>query len=268
MGITLASLINLAFLLSGPIDRRFASRRTLRIDLGKMRALLKIGVPAGVGLMVNVAFWGVALFALVGRFGREALAATSAVLSYANLSVMPIVGMSSALTAAVGKAIGAGRKELAMQQTKTCLKIALVYMGLIGACFFFLRDELMVFWSEDPQVIAIGSNILVCAALYQMFHAARVTYAGALRGAGDTVWLALISAIGAIGILGVGGGLVVWLFPGFGALGPWVVAAFSIAVVGLANRWRFKSNRWMHIDLFKHPAPPASVSVGQSLDSV
>jgi MATE family multidrug resistance protein len=259
IGIGVAALINISIFLGGPVNRRFGSRGSLGMDVHKMRDLLGVGVPAGVGLMVNVAVWGVVLIALVGRFGKDALAATSAVLAYTNLSAMPIVGISTALTAASGKAIGAGRKHLALKQTRVCLRVALVYMGFVGTCFFFMRDTLMVFWSSDQQVIAIGSKVLVCAALYQVFHATRITYGGALRGAGDTVWLALISGIGAIGILGIGGGLVVWLFPGFGTLGPWALAALSIAVVGLANRWRFKSRRWMQIDLFKHrpvPIPP------------
>ena len=260
-GIAVAALINMGIFLSGPVSREFRSRQTLNLDFGKMRDLLRIGLPAGVGLMVNVAVWGVVLFALVGRFGREALAATSAVLSYTNLSAMPIVGIGTALTAAVGRTIGTGRKPLAIQQTHVCLRIGLLYMGLVGACFFFLRDSLMVFWSDDPKVIAIGSQILICAALYQVFHAARIIYAGALRGAGDTVWLALVSGVGAIGVLGIGGTLIAWLFPSFGALGPWVVATLSIITVGLANRWRFLQNRWMEIDLFKRRvvAPPVQM---------
>ncbi|MDI6449834.1 MATE family efflux transporter [Anaerobaca lacustris] len=263
VGMSVAASINLAVFLSGPIHRQFGSRRTLRPDVASMRAILSIGVPAGIGLMTNVALWGVVLFTLVGRFGKEAMAATSAVLSYTNLSTMPIVGLSTALTAAVGKSIGAGRKDLAMRQAKGSLRVGLIYMGLVGACFLFLRDSLMVFWSRDPEVLAIGSQILVLAALYQMFHAARIIYGGALRGAGDTTWLAISSGIGAIGILGLGGALVVRLFPGLGALGPWSLAAISIAVVGVANRWRFKSKRWMQIDLFRHPTVPEAFSVEQ-----
>lgn len=259
IGISVAALINISIFLCGPVNRRFRSRHTLGPDMRKMRDLLSVGVPAGVGLMVNVAVWGVVLIALVGRFGRDALAATSAVLAYTNLSAMPVVGIATALTAASGKAIGGGKKQLALKQTRVCLRVALIYMGLVGGCFFFLRDALMVFWSRDQQVIAIGSKILICAALYQVFHATRITYGGALRGAGDTIWLAIISGIGAIGILGIGGGLTVRLFPQFGALGPWTLAAVSIAVVGLANRWRFKSKRWMQIDLFKHYPLPVPI---------
>jgi MATE family multidrug resistance protein len=218
IGITVAALINGAVLLSGPMNREFRSREILGLDFDKMRDLLSVGLPAGIGLVVNVAVWGIVLSALVGRFGREALAATNAVLAYTNLSAMPIVGVATALSAIVGKAIGAGRKELAVKQTRVSLRIGLIYMGLVGACFFFLRDSLMVFWSQNPDVIETGSRILICAALYQVFHATRIVYSGALRGAGDTVWLAVVSGIGSVGILGIGGALTARIFPSFGAL--------------------------------------------------
>ncbi len=253
-GIAVAACVNMAVFLSGGINRNFKSRRSLGVDFGKMYDLLKVGLPAGFGLMVNVAFWGIILFALVGRHGKEVLAATSAVLSYGGLSIMPVVGIGTALSSAVGKSIGQGRKDLAAKQTSVCLRIGVIYMGLVGVCFFVFRNELMAFWateSTEPKVIEAGANILICAAAYQVFHAARIIYGGSLRGAGDTVWLAAVSAVGAALILGLGGWLVVKLVPSLEYMGPWIAAAVSIAAVGLANRWRFKSNRWMKIDLFK-----------------
>ncbi len=251
IGIGVIACINITVLLSSKINSTFKSRRTLNIDFGKMYDLLKVGLPAGFELMVNVAFWGVILFGLVGRFGKEALAATSAALAYTNVSVMPIVGISTALTAAVGKTIGQGRKNLATKQTSICLRIAFVYMGTIGICFLIFREPLMRFWTSDAKVIEAGVNILICAAIYQVFHAARIIYSGSLRGAGDTVWLAIVSSLAAVIILGTGGVLMVKFFPSLGPVGPWIAAAISMVAVGLANRWRFKSNRWMQIDLFK-----------------
>jgi len=255
IGIGIATIINLVVFLSDNIHATFKSRRTLNIDFSKVYDLLKVGLPAGLGLMVNVAMWGVILSGLVGKVnGKEALAATSAVLSYTSFSIMPIVGIATALTAAVGKAIGQGKKNLAAKQTSVCLRATLVYMGLVGLCFILFRDALMAFWSSDAKVKQIGVNILICAAIYQVFHAARIIYGGSLRGAGDTVWLAIISAVTAMVVLGIGGVLIVKLLPSLGPIGPWIAATISIIVEGLANRWRFNSNRWMKIDLFKRRA--------------
>lgn len=266
IGIGVVAGVNMSLFLSSNINETYKSRRTLNIDFGKMYDLLKVGLPAGFGLMVDVAFWGVILFGLVGKFGTEALAATSAVLSYTSLSVMPVVGMSTALTATVGKTIGQDRKDLAIKQTRVCLRIAMLYMGLVGICFLVFRNALMVFWSSDDKVIEVGVKILICAAIYQAFYAARTIYSGSLRGAGDTVWLAMVSAVGAILILGLGGWLIAKFFPSFGALGPWCAATVSIIAVGLANRWRFKSKRWMDIDLFKRRAVSVPIRNGAAVE--
>lgn len=252
IGIGVGAVINLAAFLSGRMNAAYDTRRTMGLNFSRMYDLLKVGLPAGLGLMVDVALWGVILVGLVGRFGTEALAATSAALAFTSLSVMPVVGIGTALTAAVGKTIGQGRKDLALKQTSVCLRVALVYMGLVGVCFFVFREALMRFWSADPRVIEVGAHVMICAAIYQAFYAARTIYGGSLRGAGDTVWLALTSVAGAAAILWLGGTLVVWLWPSLGALGPWIAATLSIVLVGLANRWRFKSRQWMNIDLFKH----------------
>jgi len=266
IGIVVAAGIRMAMFLSGNTNATFKCKRTMNFDLAKMRDLLKVGLPSGLGLMVNVACWGVILFWLVGKFGKEALAATSAILSCINVSVMPIVGIGTALTAAVGKAIGQGKKNIAIKQTSICLRIALVYMGLVGLCFFVFRNGIMHFWSSDDKVIKLGVEILVFAAIFQVFDAATLIYSGPLRGAGDTVWLATVSAAGAVVILGLGGWLCVKFFPSLGCVGPWIAATFSIITVGLANRWRFKSSKWMQIDLFKRQAVDVPVEIGATIE--
>ena len=91
---------------------------------------------------------------------------------------MPVVGLATALTAAVGKSIGEGKKDVAIKQTSVSLRIALVYMGLIGLCLLVFRHRIMAFWSSDNAVIDIGVKIFVLAAIYQVFDAATLIYNG------------------------------------------------------------------------------------------
>ena len=265
IGVAASSVIRIMVFLGGNVNKNFKSRHSLNIDFAKMADLLKVGLPAGIGLMVNIALWGVILFGMVGQFGKDALAATSAVLSCVNVSVMPVVGLGTALTAAVGKSIGAGKKNVAIKQTSVSLRIALVYMGLIGICLLVFRNGIMAFWSSDDAVISIGVRIIVLAAIYQVFDAATLIYNGSLRGAGDTIWLAMVSAFGAIVVLGIGSVCIIKLFPELGALGPWSGATLSVITVGLANRWRFKTNRWMRIDLFKRRAVGVPIRNGAAV---
>jgi len=252
IGLAIGTAVRMLAFLTGDINRTYSSRHTLAPNLSKMLDIVKVGFPAGFGLMVNIAFWGLILFGLVGQFGREPLAATSAVWSCVRVSFMPILGIGTALTAAVGRSIGKNRKELAIRQTSLCLKVALVYMGFVGLCFLLFRNPIMKFWApKDPAVASVGATLLVCAAVFQIFDAVLIIYGDALRGAGDTLWLALVEVVTAGLILGGGGICMVKFFPELGALGPWIAATGKIMAGSAANMWRFKSNRWMRIDLFK-----------------
>jgi MATE family multidrug resistance protein len=261
IGVGVGAAIRMGMFLSNDINRQFHSRTALHLSVRRIKDLVKVGFPAGFSFMINVTFLGMILLGLISKFGTEVVAATNAVFSCINLSVMPVVGLGTALTAAVGKSIGKGRKDIAAKQTSICLKVALCYMFTMGLCFFFFRNEIMKFWSpENDLVITAGMNILICAALFQVFDAAAITYNSALRGAGDTAWLAFVSTIGAGLILGLGGFLMVKFFPNLGALGPWMAFTADIIFVGIANRLRFKSNSWMQIDIFKRrPAAAAPV---------
>jgi MATE family multidrug resistance protein len=265
IGISIGAVIRMGAFLNGSVNETYQCRRAMKVDFAKIGDLLRVGLPAGMALTMNVAAWGVILFALVGKFGKEALAATSAAFSCINVSVMPVVGIGTALTAAVGKAIGHGRKDVAIIQTGVCLKIGLIYMGLVGVCFFLFRNGIMKFWSSDDKVIEAGVNILIMAAIFQVFDAANLIYGGALRGAGDTVWLAGVSTMRAV-VLALGGLPLVWFLPQLGSIGPWVAATLSIITLGVANWWRFRSNTWMQIDLFKRRAIGVPMGAGSAVD--
>ncbi|MHC4623056.1 MAG: MATE family efflux transporter [Planctomycetota bacterium] len=267
IGAGVTAAINMSMFLRGDINRIFKSRRSMRIDFRKMVDIVKVGFPAGFGLMVNISFWSLILFGLVGRFGKEPLAATGAVWSCIRVSFMPIIGIGTALTAAVGKSIGRGRKDLAIKQTSICLKVALAYMGFIGLCCFVFRRPIMKFWAPyDDEVVRIGMGLLVCGAIFQIFDAVLIIYGDALRGAGDTVWIAMIEGVGAALFLGAGGYFMVKMFPELGALGPWMAGTVKIAFGAAANRWRFRSNAWMRIDLFKRRAVEAPVQINAPVE--
>ena len=184
----------------------------LKPDLRKMADLLKVGLPAGIELAFSAGIWGTILFWLVGRFGKEAQAATSAALACTNLSTMPIEGLKTAISVAVGKSIGADKDLTAIKQTRLCLRVALIYMGVVGLSFLLFGRIFMRMWTSDDMVIQIGAEVLIFAAIYQLFYASRTVYSGALRGAGDTVWLAIF-ALGAAAILALGGFVIIKVFP-------------------------------------------------------
>ena len=251
IGTGVGASIRMAVFLTGWINSQYGGREMMRVSFEKMRHLLRVGFPTGFGMLVNSSLVGIYLIWLVGLSGRAGQAATTVIWTCLQVSSMPIIGISTALTASVGKAIGKGKKDLVIEQTKFCSKIGVIYMSFMGLVFLIFRGPIMRLWSQDADVIYNGTNIFICAAIFQVFYAANIVYNGALRGAGDTKWLAIVGATSAVLVMVCGGWSLVQFAPGLGALGPWIAGTVHIMVTGVAYRWRFKSNKWRRIDIFK-----------------
>lgn len=258
IGISAGVTIRMYVFLSPMINDKFESRKTLKIDIAKMRNVLRIGWPAGITMMVNTAMVGSILYYLIGKFGKDALAATVAVQSTIMLSHMPAVGVSIALTAAMSKSIGKGRKDIATKQTYVSLRMSVAFMSFIGLCFLLFRKPLISGWDLSESAAAAGVVFLIFAGVFQIFDAFALSIGGALRGAGDTLWQLWIYCFGAFVILFGGGVLIAKLFPSLGSTGPWVAYTGYIIFVSMANLWRFRSNKWQKIRLFKEEVPLVS----------
>jgi MATE family multidrug resistance protein len=227
----------------------FSTRTAWRPAWVHLRQLLHIGWPAGMQSAIDVLGWGVLIILLVGRFGKEQLAASNIAMQYMTISFMPGIGLAQALTALVGRYIGEGRTEVAIQRVHEGLMLALSYMTLMGVMYFTFGEPFIAFFNTDPKVIQAGKNILVCATIFQLFDAMNFTFAGALRGAGDTHWTAgLIVVLSVFLFAPLSIGAVA--FTNLQSLGPWLAGSIYSIVLGLALWWRFAHGAWRKIDIF------------------
>jgi MATE family multidrug resistance protein len=166
---------------------------------------------------------------------------------------MPAFGLSVAVTALVGRYIGRGRPDLATQRANLGFIVTAVYMVACGLLFFFGRYRLMGLFTADPQVLRIGQVLLVVAAIYQLFDAMYIIYNGALRGAGDTLVPAIMTATMCWAITVFGGYFVSRTWPQIGPVGPWVAAALYGVILGVFLLVRFRRGRWQSIRLDRPP---------------
>jgi MATE family multidrug resistance protein len=197
---------------------------------------------------------------LVGHFGELHLTAGWSTLRYMHLSFMPAVGFSVATTALVGRSIGAGRPDLAANRAHWALGMAIVYMTVCGLAMALGRDTLVgVFVAgDDPavatEVIAIGSRLMICAAIFQTFDAVGIVYTGALRGAGDTLVPGVATIVLSWSLIVGLGALLAWNRPDWASVGPWVGASAYIIVYGVWMALRFERGAWRRIRLLE-PTP-------------
>ena len=162
---------------------------------------------------------------------------------------MPAFGISTAVTALVGRYIGRRQPDVAMQRAHLGFALAVTYMLACAAVFFFARQQLIGFFAVDPDVLKLGATLLIFAAIYQLFDAMYIVYYGALRGAGDTFVPAIVTAALCWSITVLGGYLAARHAPRLGPSGPWILATIYGAILGVFMYTRFIRGRWRSINL-------------------
>lgn len=264
-GTAVELVIPISIFLSNRYHREFATRSTWRPSLSALRDLVRVGWPNGLQFGNELICWAIFMSVLVGTFGSVHMVAGWSVLRYMHLSFMPTVGFATATTALVGRCIGEGRPDAAARRAHVAVAMAMVYMTVCAALMFAFRGPLVAIFADgqgDPElaaeVVAIGSTLMICAAVFQTFDALGIVYAGALRGAGDTLVPGAVT-VGLSWAVIVGFGW--WLTenaPGLASLGPWIASAAYIIVLGVFLAFRFEGGEWRKIRLLSGPVAPTA----------
>ncbi len=241
---------------------QYNTRRTWAPNFDRIRELVRIGLPSGLTMFLDVANWAIFSSFIVGYFGTAQLAAHNVALSFMHVSFMPAVGLNQGIAPIVGQWIGAGDIRRAKLRTYTAIKLATGYMLFMGI-FFALFGGLLIEWifSKDPQVISLGHRLLILAAIFQAFDATNIVCSGALRGAGDTrymMWVTFLMAYTIFLPLAL-----IFSFPmGGEAYGAWIAATIFIILLSFVLFRRFYGERWANINIFlsRKDIPPIPVN--------
>lgn len=245
------------------MNERFASRTTWRPSVSRFLNLLRVGAPCGLQWFSEVFVWQLFINMLIGRkFGTVDLIATNTAWQYMRVAFLPMMGVSMSLSSLVGKSIGAGEPQRAIRQTRIALRIGFAYMGSLSLIYALFGGELIGWFNRDEEVMRIGAQVMLCAAVFQLFDAVGMAYSGALRGAGDTFVPSLFFVISTWVVILGGGYVAIEYFPGLRSVGPWMAAAALIALTSVFLWWRWHCRAWMKIDIFKDRAAGATVADG------
>src|SRR3954469_15070229 len=166
----------LIFLALRPAVRTTFNVLDYRLRWNQMKLLLKLGTPSGLQMVTDVLAWSLFLAFVIPRFGTAALAANTYMFRFLMVSFMPCFGLSAAVTALVGRYVGAGRNDVAAQRAHLGFKVATSYMLTCGLVYFFARGPLMKLFTRDPHVLQIGTTMLIFAAIYQLFDSMFIIY--------------------------------------------------------------------------------------------
>ena len=205
-----------------------------------IKELTKIGFPIGVQtLMETIAF--TAAFIFIGWISKEALAAHQIANQICDMTFMVILGIGSATTIRVSHQLGANNLHGVRMASNASIHLVL-FINTIGAILMIgLRNQIPMLFTEDPEVIAIASKLVVLAGVLQLADGLQVVAASMLRGITD-VKVPMFIALFSYTIVCISIGLFLAFPMGMGAVGIWIgfVVGLSVAAICLHIRFRWK----------------------------
>ena len=253
IGNVVSTVILFAKFFGKSCHRRFRTRYAFAFSWPLTRELLKKGIPSGVEMFLNMSAFQL-LILMFHALGPESATASSVMFNWDMVAYVPLMGLEVASTSLVGRYVGAKDGAAASRSTYSGLKLGWGYSLLMGIFFIFLPGILTDIFKPDvaeasAEAIAIFESarpmsifMLRIATFYIFVEVLLVIYAGALRGAGDTLWVMFACAIMNWCVAG-SLYLVAYVF-GLPAHLAWiaVVAVYSTAPVLFWLRW--KNGQW------------------------
>jgi len=232
---------------------------------GLMRQVIQVGLPVFADRLFQQAGQMMYLKAVM-IYGTVAYAAHQVGLAIESFSFLPGLGISMAVTAAVGQRLGANQLHQATIAHREANRLAIAIMTVMGLVFFFAPYLLLRIFTDDPEVIRLGTSFLKIVAILQIPLAITMVLSGSLKGAGDTRFLFWSTVAGSWGIRVP----FAWLFAT--GLKLDLTAVWSLMVVDWFTRmcmliYRYRTEKWQAGNLVQayaqDPRPlPAEAKVG------
>ena len=185
---------------------------------------------------------------IVAKLGTTAYATHLICMNIISLSFCFGDGLSIAASSLVGQNLGAKRPDMAIIYGKAGQRLSFLISTVLFVFFIGSRTILVSLFSNNSAIISLGAGIMIIIAFTTHAQTSQVVISGCLRGAGDTVFVALTSLVS----VAVVRPILTWAlcFPfGLGLYGAWIALCVDQFFRLILNSWRFSSGKWTKISL-------------------
>ncbi len=186
---SLATLVQLAILALAlrRMDPGAGEESFRRPDPAMIRKVFAVGGPISLQILAEAglfSFVGI----LAGTFSAQDLASHQIAIMLASYTFMVPLGVGSATSVEVGRAVGRGDLPGVKRAGWAGLALGSGFMIAAATIMWMFPSALAGLFSSDPQVIGSACALIRVAAAFQIFDGVQAVATGALRGTGMTRW--------------------------------------------------------------------------------
>ena len=166
--------------------------RKLRIERSLLGRILRIGIPAGLQF-VTFDFSNVLIQSGINSFGDTTMAAWTAYGKTDALVWMISGAFGVSITTFVGQNFGAQKYSRIRQGAWTCLAMSIAMVGALNVTLLLFRSQILGIYTDNPEVIAVGSMVMLSIMPYEFLFMPIEVFAGTMRGVGNSLMPTLIT---------------------------------------------------------------------------
>lgn len=215
------------------------------LEVGK--SMIKLGSSVlAEQLLVRVGFLSVAVMA--AKMGTEAFAAHQVGMNVMSLSFSFGDGMQVAAVALIGQSLGAKNVNMAKTYGSICQNIGRIIAAVLAVVYLTSGSFLYHLFFSEPEIIAMGVEIMRVIVVVVLLQIAQVIYMGCLRGAGDVIYTTIASTVSVTIVRPIASYLLCYT-AGLGIIGIWFGVCADQLVRFILTCLRFRSGKWTKIKI-------------------
>ena len=202
-----------------------------------LKELVQIGTPIGISSSMEVSMFA-AVSLLISTLSTIEIAAHQVAINFASICFMIPLGLSIAISARVGNAMGRNNSLEARFRGFVGVGISILFMIVTASILFLFPRGITSIYTADPEVTEIAIQLLYMAAIFQISDGLQVSGYGALRGLKDTKIPMVVNLI-AYWVIGIPTAYLLGFTYNLGAPGFWIGLIAGLTAAGILHNTRF-----------------------------
>ncbi len=166
-----------------------------RFNAKLFQRLLYFGLPSGLQIFLEVSAFTIFIM-IIGKVGVAELAASNIAFNINSLAFVPMFGMMTTISTLVGQRLGRNCPVDAERCTWSAFHLCMGFFSVLCIGYFFFPQ--LFLWpyrigasaEQGVEMAAILPVLLRFVAVYSIFDAMNMSFSAALKGAGDTRFVA------------------------------------------------------------------------------